>query len=135
MNEATDNNAQRPFTVVVNGQARLEYDRRRILPAPQRAGLDQMDRRMDAGLRLAGTRIERPDALQRAQFVAIQLLTALQQDDEPMVAAACAYLADRLPDLQQLKARTAGEGFSMELVFDRPHVEEATVQFVPRRDA
>jgi hypothetical protein len=132
MNSSSNSPGQASLTVVVNGQSQLDFDRGKKLPEKQLAYLDRMDRQMDAGLRLAGAWIDQPDRLQRAQFVAVHLITALQQADESLIAASCAYLASRLPDLQQVKAKLIGDGFSVELVFDRPHVEETTIDFIAR---
>lgn len=124
---------QAALTIVVNGEPQVEYQRGKPLAAAQRACLDRMDEQMNAGIRLGDASLGRPDALQRAQFVAIQVLEALQSGNDALIAAGCAYLASRLPDLTQVKARLAGGGFSAELVFNRPHVEEVMVNFTPRQ--
>ena len=120
------------LTVLVDDQVHLEYDRNKPLPEKQLAYLGRMERQMDGGIRLGSGRVEQPDQLQRAQFVAIQLIKALQQGDDALVAACCAYLANRLPDMQQVKARLTGAGFAIELVFDEPYVRETVVNFMPR---
>ena len=97
----TDSNAE-PLVIVVNGEVQVEYQRGKPLPQAQHAYLDRMDEQMGAGVRLGGVRVAQPDALQRAQFVAIQLLEGLQNGSDPLVAAGCAYLASRLPDLTQV---------------------------------
>jgi hypothetical protein len=91
-----------------------------------------MDQQMDAGVQLGGKSIEKPDGLQRAQFVALQVLEGLQQGNEALIAAGCAYLARRLPDLTQVKARLVEGGFSVELVFNEPYVKEVAVELIPR---
>lgn len=121
-----------PLVVLVNGESRLEYDRSKELSERQRVYLDRMDRQMDSGIRLGTDWVEQPRPAQRASFVAAQLVDALQRDDEALIAACCTYLANRLPELKQIKARLLTAGFSVELVFDKPYVEEITVDFVPR---
>ena len=121
-----------PLVVLVNGESRLEYDRGKRLSERQRVYLDRMDRQMDSGIRMGDDWIEQPQPMQRASFVAAQLVDALQRDDEGLIAACCTYLADRLPDLKQIKARIEGGGFSVELVFDKAYVKEMPVDFVPR---
>lgn len=121
-----------PLVVLVNGESRLEYDRSKELSERQRVYLDRMDRQMDSGIRLGTDWVEQPRPAQRASFVAAQLVDALQRDDEGLIAACCTYLANRLPELKQIKARLLTAGFSVELVFDKPYVEEITVDFVPR---
>ncbi len=119
------------LTVLVDDQVHLEYDRNKPLPEKQLAYLGRMEQQMDDGIRLGSGWVERPDQLQRAQFVAIHLIEALQQGDDALVAASCAYLASRLPDMQQVKARLTGGGFAIELVFDEPYVRETVVNFIP----
>jgi hypothetical protein len=129
-----DNTAgELPLTVLVNGEPQLEYYRGKPLPDAQRGYLDRMDETMEAGVQLGGVEVIRPDTLQRAQFVAIQVIEALRSGNDALSAAGCAYLATRLPDLTQVRARLVDGGFSAELVFDQPFVKEATVNFSPRR--
>jgi hypothetical protein len=88
---------------------------------------------MQTGFRLGGIAVARPDKLQRAQFVAIQVIEALQAGNDAMIAAGCAYLASRLPDLTQVIARLTDGGFAAELVFNQPYVKEVAVDFTPHR--
>lgn len=130
MNEKDDKTLM--LTVVIDGQPHLEYDRGKALPEAQSIYLDRMDKKMDAGIRLGGQAVERPDRLQRAQFVALHLLEAMQEGDDGLIAASCAYLARRLPDLSQVKASLAGDQVSAELVFGEPYAKEVAVEFSPR---
>jgi len=132
MNSSNDKQRTYGLTVLVNGEPQLEYDRGKALPEQQQAYLDLMDERMNRGIELGGVRVDSPDTLQRAQFVAIQVIEGLQDGNEPMVAASCAYLASRMPDLTQVKAQLVEQGYSVELVFSEPHVKEVAVQFSPR---
>jgi hypothetical protein len=133
MSASVTDNQQVPLMVLVNGEAQIEYHRGRPLAQAQRAYLDQMDEQMDAGIQLGGVPVARPGSLQRAQFIAVQVIQALQTGNEALVAAGCAYLAIRLPDLTQIKARLIEGGFSAELVFNQPYVKEVAVNFTPRR--
>jgi hypothetical protein len=128
----TSSNDRPTLVVVVNGEAQLQYDRSRVLSDRQRAYLNRMDRKMDAGVRLGADWVDRPEPQQRARFVATQLVEALQRNDESLIAACCSYLAHRLPELKQIRARLTRVGFSVELVFDRPYAKEVPVNFVPR---
>jgi hypothetical protein len=132
MTDSSFNGNTAPLVVLVNGESRLEYDRSKVLSERQRVYLDRMDRQMDSGIRLGTDWVEQPRPAQRASFVAAQLVDALQRDDEGLIAACCTYLANRLPELKQIKARLLAAGFSVELVFDKPYVEEITVDFIPR---
>ena len=133
MNAATGDSNQVPLAILVNGEVHIEYLRGKALPKSQRAYLDRMDEKMACGFRLGGIMVAQPDALQKAQFVAIQVMEGLQSGNDPLVAAGCAYLASRLPDLTQVRARLVDGGFSAELVFNEPYVKEVTVAFPGRR--
>lgn len=119
-----------PLVVVLDGVSQLEYQRGLPLEPAQRDYLDQLDERMNAGIELGGRRIERPDPLQRTQFIAQQLLNAVQAGNEPVAAATCAYLANRNPDLKQVRAATHDGLLSFDLVFDKAYVKEVKVEFV-----
>jgi len=124
------NAAEALLAVVINGQSVLEYDRRKPLPARQNLFLDHMDQDMDAGITLDGQRIAQPDPMRRAQFVANHLVQAAESGDENLAAAACAYLAVRLPGLKQVRADRMDGQLHIDLVFDKPYAPVQTVQFV-----
>ena len=117
------------MAVLLNGIAQLEYDRSKPLPDYQGAYLDKMDSKMDAGVEIDGTRVQKPDLGQRAQFVAANLAHAIKSNDEAAAAAMCTYLAVRLPDLNQVKIRDSVGGVAIELVFDEAYVKQYPVQF------
>lgn len=132
MSLSTSDKVALPLTILVSDETQLEYHRDKALSAQQRDYLARMDEQMDTGIPLGGVALEQPDSVQRAQFVALQLLEGLQQGNDALIAAACAYLAHRLPDLTQVKATPVEGGFSVELVFNEPHVKEVAVEFTPR---
>ena len=113
--------------VIVNGQSQIEYDRNKPLPEKQLEYLDKMDKEMDSGFELAGERIDAPDLLQRAQFVAGYLAQALFGENDQMIAASCSWIAIRLPDLKQVKIIEADEQISIDLVFDEERVNQVKV--------
>jgi hypothetical protein len=117
------------FAVLLNGIAQIEYDRNKPLPDYQAAYLDKMDKKMDAGILIDNTMIEHPDLNQRAQFVAANLLATMKSDDEEMTAALCTWLANRLPDLQQLRFEEDGDRVSIDLVFDETYQKQTAVSF------
>ena len=119
------------MTIVINGEAKFEYDRDKPLTEKQHQFLNKMDVQMDAGIVLDDKSIENPDELQRAQFVALNLVQAIYAEDEQRVAAMCSYLANRIPELKQVKATQERQGFLIDLVIDQPHVKEASVNFIP----
>jgi len=117
------------LVVLFNGESVVEYDRGVRLPGHQRQYLDRMDADMDEGIDLAGEMIASPDHTQRAKFVAMHLAQALLDEHDAMVAAGCAYLANRLPDLQQLRIMQEGEDLMLDLVFDKAPENQVLVQF------
>lgn len=116
--------------VIVNGASQLEYDRSKGLPNDQMQALEQMDKKMDAGIPHNGNMIANPDPLQRAQFVATQLVQAVVAGNEAMAAATCTYLAQRVPELQQVVARETEQGLHFDLVFDKPFMNETKIEFM-----
>lgn len=117
------------MVVVIDGQPQLEYDRSKSLPEHQQSALDRMDETMDQGIELPTGRLDSPNALQRAQFVALQLVQAIGEGNEPMAAATCAYLAERVPELQQVRAEHKPVGLHLDLIFDRPYMNEMKIEF------
>lgn len=117
------------MVVAIDGQSQLEYDRSKPLPSHQQTALDRMDQKMDQGIDLPTGRQEAPNPLQRAEFVALQLIQAIQDGNETMAAATCAYLAERVPELKQVKAEHRVTGLHLDLVFDRPFMNEMKVEF------
>lgn len=115
--------------ILFNGQAVVEYDRGMRLPGHQRQYLDKMDTDMDAGIDLAGEAIAQPDGVQRAKFVAMHLAQALMDEHDAMIAAGCAYLASRLPELKQVKVMQQGEELMLDLVFEPESENQVMVQF------
>ena len=119
------------LVVVVNGQAVIEYDRNKRLPGHQREFLDKMDADMQQGVEIGGEQIPNPDLKARAKYVAIHLINAIMNEHDGMIAASCAYLANRLPELKQIKVNEQNEEFSFDLVFDQEYNSAVNVQFDP----
>lgn len=117
------------LAILLNGIAQLEYHRDKTLPLHQAAYLDRMDAKMDAGILIGDTTIEQPDINQRAQFIAGNLLAAIKSNDEEMAAALCTWLANRLPDLKQVKMVEDGDSVTIDLVFDEEYGKQTAVSF------
>lgn len=112
--------SKKKLVVVYHGQSMLEFDRGMPVPGKQRQYLDDMDKRMDAGIKLDNLEVEHPNELQRAQFVANSMVNALIKENNTQAIAMCTYLAKRIPELEQVKALSKDDGgLSIELVFDR----------------
>lgn len=120
------------LVVVINGQSVLEYDRNVRLPGHQRAYLDRMDNDMDAGISLGESYLETPNPLQKAQFVAMRLLNALSAGEDGMVAATCAYIANRIPELKQIRAVEKDDEITFDFVFDQDYQPETKLEFFPK---
>jgi hypothetical protein len=118
------------LAIVINGESQIEYDRNKPLPEQQLKFLDKMDNDMDQGVVLGDVQIDSPSDLQRAQFVALQLVDAIQADNEQVAAAMVAYLANRIPELKQLRATRTQEDVTFDFVFDKDYVREAKMHFV-----
>ncbi len=118
------------MTVLVNGIAQVEYRRDVPLVERQRAYLAKMDAQMDNGIPLDGETVDHPDRLQRARYVALTLAEAILQEREAETAATCSWLAERIPDLQQVRIDAGEDGqVRVELIFDRPLENQVKVQF------
>ena len=117
--------------VLLNGEALFEYDRTKPLAENQRQYLDRMDQQMDEGITLGTEKIVKPDQQQRAQFVAFTLLSAIEQDNDAVIAAMNSYLAVRYPDLKQIKADTDKNNRKVmfDLIFDEEHKNQVKVSF------
>ncbi|MDH5633464.1 MAG: hypothetical protein OEZ10_10785 [Gammaproteobacteria bacterium] len=117
------------MAVLLNGIAQLEYDRSRELPDHQGAYLEKMDRKMKQGIMLDGEHVIEPDLDQCSRFVAANLVHAIKSNDEAKAAAMCTWLANRLPDLKQVKIDDADDGISIDFVFDEEYKKQAVVDF------
>ena len=97
------------FTVYINDSVVHEYVPGEDLSAAQLAYLDKMDGDMARGIRIQGELIPLPDLSQRARFVALKLVKALQQDNDAVIAVTCAWLSIRMPLLSELRISDVGE--------------------------
>ena len=123
--------SKKQLTVVINGAPILEFDRGQPIPGHQRQYLDTMDARMDKGIMLGDKVIKTPNPLERTQFVASSMVNALSEENDTLAAAMCTYLANRMPDLQQVKSSYKEEtGLSIELVFDRSFTKSQQEQVI-----
>lgn len=113
--------------VLLNGIAQLEYDRERAIPDFQAAYLEKMDRKMEQGIVIDGESVKNPDAQDRARFVAANLAHAIKSNDEAKAAAMCTYLANRLPELKQVKIDDSDDGITIDLVFDEEYAKQVAV--------
>jgi hypothetical protein len=113
------------------GESQLEYDRSKPLPDHQQQYLDRMDMEMDQGINLGDEFVPHPDFQKKALYVAQILAKAVTEDNEAAAAAACSWLATRLPDLKQVKITNVDERQGIDLIFDKEFVPETPINFVP----
>ncbi|MDH5766073.1 MAG: hypothetical protein OEZ38_08655 [Gammaproteobacteria bacterium] len=118
------------LVAVINGEAKIEYDRSKALPQNQQDYLDKMDQKMDDGIPHGAGHLFAPDQQQKAQFVADQLVMAIKSDNEQLIAATMAYLALRLPDLQQVSADDKDGEVAIKFIYDKAFAKAEPVQFV-----
>ena len=108
--------------VVVNNQPMLEFDRAKEIPEEQMQYVNDMDKRMDAGVELNGEKIANPDPMQRSQFVANTLVSALYQENYSLAAAMFTWMGVRLPGLKQVQAKgDITTNMKVDLIFDRDY--------------
>lgn len=116
--QGTNRLIMRLLEVLVNQQKVLEFNRNSRLPGKQREFLDKMDFDMDEGFYIDDKRYDNPDILQRGNYVAIKLLQAIQNNNQGMMNAMCAYLVNRLPGLNQIAIEESGEEVTIKLHFE-----------------
>ena len=118
------------LVAVLNGESQVEYERGKPLADRQQEYLAIMDRRMDEGIPHGAGNIFSPDMQQKAQFVANQLIDAIQAGNEQLAAATLSWLATRLPDLQQVAADEKDGEVTIRLIYDKPYVKAQPLNFV-----
>ena len=107
------------LTILVNNQTVFEYDRDMTIEADKLTFLDKMDSDMRRGIKIQGELIRDPDTQQRARFIVMNLIKALQQDNEAVIQASCAYLLNRRPGLVEVQVNEVGSKIDIELVYER----------------
>ncbi|MDR9436293.1 MAG: hypothetical protein RI563_05410 [Thiohalophilus sp.] len=103
----------------IDGEVVFEFDRNTRLPGHQRDFLDKMDEDMDRGIQLADQHIIEPDSLQRARYVAMHLLQAFNENNQPMITATCAYLVQRVPALNTVEIEQVANETHLRLILDQ----------------
>jgi len=104
------------LAVFVNDEPVFEYRLKIELDDQQLAFLDKMDNDMSQGFKVQGEMIVDSKPEQRAEFVAMNLIKALQQDNEASVMVCCAYLTQRNPELREVRVSDADKGVVVDFV-------------------
>lgn len=104
------------ITVFVNNEAVYDFERDHTIEEERLVFLDRMDSDMEQGIKIKGELVRHPDSHQRATFVVMNLIAALQQTNNASVSATCAYLAQRHPRLIEVHVNDEGNTINVELV-------------------
>jgi hypothetical protein len=104
------------LSVFINDQVAYECDRDMALEPEQLEFLDKMDNDMDRGVKIKGELFANPDDRQRATFIAMNLIKALQQRNEAAIFASCAYLVNRISSLVEVRASDQENAIGIEFV-------------------
>ena len=104
------------LVIFINNEVVYEYDRVVMLEVEQSSFLDKMDNDMKVGIKIQSELLENPDDLQRATFIAMNLIKALRQNNDATVFATCAYLVNRLPELIEVHANDYEDSIKIEFI-------------------
>lgn len=106
------------LSIYINGKKVLDYDKNARQPGKQRQFIDSMDLDMDEGIDINGEIISSPDKMQRANYVAMNLLYGIEHNSEGMIGATCGYLANRVPELKEIRSIEDNGEITMNLIFN-----------------
>jgi len=101
---------------IINDQFVYEFDREMYLEPEQLTFLEKMDTDMDRGVKIQGELIVESDNRQRAVFISMNLIKALQQDNDAAKFVSCAYLVKRMPSLVEVRASDQENTINIELI-------------------
>lgn len=119
------------LTILLNGSPVLEYDRNKQLSSAQCESLKVMEEKLSRGITLQGKFIADPNFEQRVEFISANMVAAILNDQDSLSAVSCAYLANALPELKQVKTFENSNQVSIELIFDREYQNENKLNFTP----
>ena len=104
------------ITIFVNNEAVYDFDREMPIEDEQLVFLDRMDSDMDKGIKIKGELVNKPDSEQRATFVSMNLIIALQQNNDAAMHASSAYLAHRNPTLIEIHVNDGEDAINVEFI-------------------
>jgi hypothetical protein len=117
---------------LLGGEEMLRYDKSTPLPDSQREYLNVMDEKMEQGFELIGERIVNPEQQQKSQFVAFNLVHALENNDDQTAIVMFSYLVHRMPNLKQVKVRSESGKIGIEFIFDQVKSKGQKINFMSR---
>ena len=103
------------LTIYINEESFYEYEDTAGLDESKIQFIEKMDSDMSQGIKIAGELIKQPNPEQCANFVAMNLIRALSQENDAAVNVSCAYLAHKNSMLIELRA--SNENGSLEIEF------------------
>ncbi|MFK5984289.1 MAG: hypothetical protein QM479_02520 [Pseudomonadota bacterium] len=115
--------------LLINNNEVLQYDKSINLPDNQSKYLNMMDKKMEQGISLGEQFINKPDQLQKAQFVTFNMLALLDKNEEHEAIAMFTYLVNYLNELKQVKVIGETGKYKIEFVFYKDQSNWQTVQF------
>lgn len=115
------------LSVLINNEVVFDYDNESTFDDQQLTFLDSMDSDMDKGIKIHGELLANPDSQQRATFVAMNLIKALQQDNDAVKMASCAYLLNRFPQLIEVHANDHDNTIKIDLIEEEINEEDESI--------
>ncbi len=76
---------------------------------------NKMDEDMNKGWTLSKEFVENPDITQRCQIVGDKLLSAIEDENEPMKTMMAAYILSRVPNIMTIYIDNTGEIFETQI--------------------
>lgn len=104
------------LVIFVNNEVVFEFNTELSLEDEQVIFLDKMDSDMQAGIKIKGELIVEPDKQQRQTFIAMNLIKALQQENDSAVYSSGAYLISRNPELTEVHANDGSDTVKIEFI-------------------
>ncbi|MDH5392455.1 MAG: hypothetical protein OEY11_04615 [Gammaproteobacteria bacterium] len=104
------------LTIFINDEAIFDYDGTSSIDDERQLFLDKMDADMRRGIKIQGQAIDSPNSDQRARFVVLNLIRALQQENNAIISASCAYLSHNKPELIEIRASNSQGPIEIEFI-------------------
>ena len=123
-----------PLVVVLNSTKVLEFHRDRPLTENQLIDLKNTEAKLCSGIYLGEQFISDPSESDKALFMSHQLILALENDNDTVIAISCAYLAINYPELKQVRASSVDGQIAIQLINDEIFIESTPLTFTPRKD-
>ena len=103
------------FIVSLNNQTVYEFNETRH-PARLRRHLEEIDENLNQGIQLGDQWLDKPDAFQKQQYIAMVLLNALDQNNSDLVSLMSAFLSNKYSQLKEIRATSNEDYFNFTLI-------------------